>query len=187
MDIVHVTMKISLFLMYFLSFLSIIGLIFSFDEVYAQQQQQQDNTTGSEEVEFLSIQHAKSGLIYENNTTSYLLKLKNVSNETVLFSDRPDRIVESISTSDFIGNWTVGPNSFTADPPNAVLVYEDMQTGNLDTVTIELFNPNYDTNTNTLTYMIVTENGTSINLPVEFGQSIMVIDADGIKIQDFPF
>lgn len=36
-------------------------------------------------------------------------------------------------------------------------------------------------------YMIESENGTSINLPVEFGQSVMVIDADGIKIQSFPF
>ncbi|MDR4492412.1 MAG: hypothetical protein R2685_16205 [Candidatus Nitrosocosmicus sp.] len=180
-------MKNSLLLVYLLSFLSVIGTVFSLDEVYAQQQQHQDNVSQSNGVEFLSFQHAQSGSISENNATSYLLELNNVLNETILFSDRPDRVVESISTSDFIGNWTVGPNSFAADPPNAVLVYENIQTGNLDTVTIELFNPDYDTNTNTLTYTIVSENGTSINLPVKLGQSVMVIDADGIKIQDFPF
>lgn len=53
----------------------------------------------------------------------------------------------------------------------------DTQTGELETAVIELFNPGYDITTNTVRYDIVAENATSINLPVEFGQSILVIDA----------
>ena len=39
-----------------------------------------------------------------------------------------------------------------------------------------LFSPVYDTNTNSLTYTIMAENGTSIELPREFGQTILVIE-----------
>ena len=53
---------------------------------------------------------------------------------------------------------------------------EDTQTGNLDTAIIESFNPVYDNTTNTLTYTIMVENGTSMNIPSEFGQSVLVID-----------
>ncbi|HZD35028.1 MAG TPA: hypothetical protein VE130_07470, partial [Nitrososphaeraceae archaeon] len=43
---------------------------------------------------------------------------------------------------------------------------------------IESFSPVYDNTTNTLTYTIMTENITSIDLPSEFGQSVLVIDDD---------
>ena len=53
---------------------------------------------------------------------------------------------------------------------------EDTQTGNLETAIIELFSPNYDKDTNTLTYIIVAENGMSIDLPSEFELTALVID-----------
>jgi hypothetical protein len=131
------------------------------------------NMTG---VEFLSIQTAHSGSISQINATTYTLSLSNVSNDTILFSDRPERIVESVSTSDFVGNWSTGPNSFAADAPNDALIVKDMQSGQLDTGIIESFDPVYDATTNALTYTIMVENGTSIDLPEEFGQSVLVID-----------
>jgi hypothetical protein len=132
------------------------------------------NTTG---VEFLSIQTAQSGSISEINATTSTLEMSNVSDSTILFSDRPDRIVSSVSTSDFTGNWTTGPNSFAADAPNAALVTENTQTGELDTAIIELFNPMYNTTMNTLTYTIMAENATSIAWPGEFGHTVLVIDS----------
>ena len=49
-----------------------------------------------------------------------------------------------------------------------------------DLAVIELFNPEYDSEANTVKYDIVSENGTSIGgLPGEFGQSTLVIDDDG--------
>jgi hypothetical protein len=135
-----------------------------------------NQTTGRNmTVEFLSMQTAKSGSIYQINETAYTLELKNVSDSTFMFSDRPERIVTSVSTSDFVGNWTTGPNSFAVDAPNDALIVEDIQTGQLETAIIESFKPVYDVATNTLTYTIVPENGT-INLPNEFGQSILVMD-----------
>ncbi|HZD36211.1 MAG TPA: hypothetical protein VE130_13500 [Nitrososphaeraceae archaeon] len=131
------------------------------------------NMTG---VEFLSIQNAKSGSLSQINETAYTLELNNVANRTILFSDRPERIVTTVSTNDFVGNWSAGQNSFSSDEPNDALIVENNQTGQLETAIVESFSPVYDTDTNTLTYTITAENGTSINLPSEFGQSVLVMD-----------
>jgi len=103
--------------------------------------------------------------------------LNNVANETILFSDRPERIVTTVSTNDFVGNWSTGSNSFAADAPNDALIVENTETGELETAVIESLNPVYDTTANTLTYTITAENATSINMPSEFGQTVLVIDS----------
>ena len=139
------------------------------------------NTTASE---FTSIQTAKSGLLSKINGTVCTLELKNVSPQTILFSDRPDRIVETVSTDDFIGNWTVGQNSFAADAPNDVLIVEDALTGELKTFIIESFNPVYEINTKTLTYTITGENGIAISLPGQLGPSILVIDTTEERVEE---
>src|SRR6188768_1773275 len=60
-----------------------------------------NNITGAT---FLFIQSAQSGSVSEGNATTSTLELNDVSNKTIMFSDRPDRIVVSIDTGDFIGN-----------------------------------------------------------------------------------
>jgi hypothetical protein len=131
------------------------------------------------DIQFLAIQSAQSGSISPVNTTAYILELINVANKTMMFSDRPNRIVESVSTSDSVGNWTTGPNSFAVDEPNDALIIENKQSGQLETAVIESFSPVYDTNTDTLTYTIMTDDATSIKLPREFGQAVLVIDLGG--------
>ena len=120
------------------------------------------------------IQGAESGSVSEVNATTSTLQLGNVSDKTILFSDRPNRILASVDTADFIGNWSTGPNSFAVDPPNVALVVDDNVEQRQDLAVIELYNPEYDSEANTLKYD--TENGTSIDLPSEFGQSTLVID-----------
>ncbi|MGB7883472.1 MAG: hypothetical protein WBL44_12145, partial [Nitrososphaeraceae archaeon] len=135
------------------------------------------------DVQFLAIQRAQSGSLSEVNATAYTLELNNVSDSTILFADRPNRIVTSVSTSDFIGNWSTGVNSFSADEPNDALIVENTQIGILETDVIESFNPVYDTTINTLTYTIVAENATSIDLPTEFGQTVLVIDGNEERLR----
>ena len=69
--------------------------------------------------------------------------MNDASDKTILFSDRPDRIVTSVSTIDFIGNWSTGEDSFAVDTPNAVLVVDEQEVGQ-DVIIVELFNPIYD-------------------------------------------
>jgi hypothetical protein len=141
-----------------------------------------NNMTG---VKFLFIQHAQSGSVSEVNATTSTLELNDVSDKTILFSDRPDRIVSSVNTTNFIGNWSTGPDSFAVDPPNAALILDDEEERQ-ELAVIELFNPEYDSEANTLRYDITAENASatttatssSINLPSEFGQSTLVIDAE---------
>ena len=67
-------------------------------------------------------------------------------------------------------------NSFSIDEPIDALIVENTQAGQLDTAIVGSFDPVYNTNTNTLTYTIMTENETSIDLPRELGQSVLVMD-----------
>jgi hypothetical protein len=92
-----------------------------------------------------------------------------------LFSNRPDRIVKSITTADFIGNWSLGQDRFAIDPPNAVLVVDELE--RQDTKIIELFNPIYDSAKKTLKYDITPDNATSIGLPSEFESITLLIDS----------
>jgi hypothetical protein len=139
-----------------------------------------DGDNNMTEAKFSFIQGAQSGSVSEVNATTSTLELNDVSDKTILFSDRPDRIVASANTTDFIGNWSIGENNFAVDPPNAVLILDDLEERQ-EFAVIELFNPEYDPEANTLKYDIIAENATtttSINLPGEFGQSTLVIDDD---------
>ncbi|MGD1836511.1 MAG: hypothetical protein ACPKPY_00450 [Nitrososphaeraceae archaeon] len=156
------------------SILSVFVVVVSLDSVYAQE----ENMTDVEEPKFFAIQHAQSGSITEINATAYSLELNDVFDKTILFSDRPDRIFTSDSTTNFIGNWTVGQDSFSIDAPNAVLGVDE-QEGLQDTAIVKLFNPIYNVNKKTLKYEIAAENATSIDLPSEFGQTTLVIDNGG--------
>jgi hypothetical protein len=137
----------------------------------------QGNTTESNVPKFIAIQHADSGLISQINDTAYSLELSNVSQKTILFSDRPDRIVRSISTHNFVGNWSIGEDSFTEDEPNTVIVVHDIE--GQESAIIELSNPVYNLDEKKLMYVFTPDNTTSIELPHDLGQSTLVID--GVK------
>ena len=135
----------------------------------------QENQTAIETPKFFAIQHAQSGSIVQIfDKMAYSLKLNDVSDKTVLFTDRPERIVISESTLDFIGNWTIGEDSFEKNAPNAVLVINEQE--QQDVAIVELFDPKYDSNTNMLEYNIHIDGTESIDLPKEFGQTTLVID-----------
>ena len=51
------------------------------------------------------------------------LTLNGVTPSTLYFSDRPQRVVGHMATSDFVDLWGKGDNSFESDPPNAVLAF----------------------------------------------------------------
>lgn len=49
--------------------------------------------------------------------------LHGLAPSTLMFSDRPERIVGHLSAQQFVDGWGHGENSFLADPPNAVLSF----------------------------------------------------------------
>ncbi|MGD1837811.1 MAG: hypothetical protein ACPKPY_07110 [Nitrososphaeraceae archaeon] len=102
------------------------------------------------------------------------MELNDVS-DTIILLDRSDRIVKSMTTSDFIGNWSTRQDSFAVDEPNVVLVV-DSNNDKQDTAIVELFNPVYDSENKTLKYDTTPDNTTSIDLPSELGPTTLVID-----------
>jgi hypothetical protein len=67
--------------------------------------------------------------------------LHEVSPATLYFSDRPQRVVGHIGTSDFVSLWDEGDDSFADDPPNAVLSFIGRDSGVLRDVVIEIDEP----------------------------------------------
>ena len=147
----------------------------------------QQNTTDSNGPEFIAIQDAQSGIISETNSTSYSLQLNDLADKTILFSDRPDRVVTTQSTQDFIGNWTSGQDSFQVDPPNAALVVLVDNDQKEEIFEIELFNPKYEKDEKRLSYdftFLGNTTTTASYLPNVLGKSVLVIDSLPTAVND---
>ena len=71
-----------------------------------------------ESEESMFVQTAQ-GISSEDGT----LTLRGITPSTLYFSDRPQRVVGHMATTDFVDLWGVGDNSFETDPPNAVLSF----------------------------------------------------------------
>lgn len=155
-----------------------VGISLLMTEIFAQQG---ETGTNIESPQFLAIQHAQSGTISDINSTSYTLQLNDLADKTILFSDRPNRIVVTETTRAFVGNWTSGEDSFQVDPPNAALVLTDDQED--DVFEIELFNPTYNEDENAIRYdFSVLGNATSSpDLPSNLGKSVLIIDSSESK------
>lgn len=89
---------------------------------------------------FLFVQLAENGTWAPkpDEPGVYLLTLYGPSNQTVFFSDRPDRIVGTVETDRFLG--ALGFSPF--EPPNAAAVVQTPD-GERDVLVLELFNPVY--------------------------------------------
>lgn len=153
-----------------LVFSAIIG---HFSFVYGQE----DGSTTEHAPKFLAVQHVQSGLIVQIfDEMAYSLKLNGVSDKTILVADRPDRIVKSVTTSNFIGNWSTGSDSFEVNAPNAVLILDEKEGQQQDVAIVELFDPVYNSDKKTLEYNMHLDNTESIELVHEFGQATIIID-----------
>ena len=162
-----------------LSIISVVSFMSMFiSEVFAQVQ----TSTNIESPQFLSIQHAQSGTTSQINSTSYVLQLDDLANKTILFSDRPNRIVVTQSIQDFVGNWTNGEDSFQVDPPSAALVVltENQED---DVFEIELFNPMYDEDEKAISYdfRVLGNVTSSPDLPANLEKSVLIIDSSESK------
>lgn len=66
--------------------------------------------------DLLFVQNSRSVSFGDGTMT-----LRGVSDSTIAFSDRPERLAGSMPTSQFVPMWSEGRDSFLKDPPNATL------------------------------------------------------------------
>lgn len=103
------------------------------------------------EVMFLFLQSFQSGSLAPKPDAPdrFILTLSQGLGETIYFSDRPAKIVGSMPTEVFLDALGFTPNN----PPNAALIgHRDAD--HKDVVVVELFDPKYDSDTNTATYEV---------------------------------
>ena len=108
------------------------------------------------------------------STTDGVLTLTGIMPSTLFFSDRPQRVVGHLATSDFVGLWGVGDNSFETDPPNAVLAFAPLGEDVPEDAVVVLRNPQL--NGNELSYSIEVLDG---QLPAASGPVTVFIDPLG--------
>jgi len=104
-------------------------------------------------------------------------RLVKVSQQTLYFSDRPQRIAGHLTMTDYLKEWTsaAGKDNFGADPPNAALsVYEPGQADNT-LVVIKITNPVVDGADLIYSYKII--KGT---MPARGGATSLFIDWIGV-------
>ncbi len=90
------------------------------------------------------------------STDGKTLTIKGVASQTLMFSDRPERMTGDVSTMKFVENWTKGKDDFQKDPPNATI--STVVDGKTVLTVVELLNPKLSGDT--LTYDIRTLDGT---------------------------
>jgi len=82
------------------------------------------------------------------------LTLKNINPSMVMFTDRPVRMAERISTINFVSGWGKGGmESFAGDPPNAALT--SVVGEKLRIATVELSEPRLDGTTLTFEALVI--------------------------------
>ncbi len=109
-------------------------------------------TAADAKVQLMFVQSADS-LKADDKT----LRLVNVSQQAIWFSDRPVRQAGHMSLKDYMKEWTAaaGPNNFSKDPPNATLsVYQPGKDENTLTV-IEISEPKIEGKDLVYTYKLI--------------------------------
>ena len=128
-----------------------------------------DAPAPSADFEALFVQSARRVTSFDGAIT-----LHELAPSTLMFSDRPERIVGHLTTKQFIDGWGHGENSFLDDPPNAVLSFLDADEDAPEDVVVTLTNPRMDWER--LTYDVDVLEG---QLPARTGPCSLFIDPIG--------
>lgn len=121
------------------------------------------------EFEALFVQSARKVTSFDGAIT-----LHELAPSTLMFSDRPERIVGHLTTKQFVEGWGHGENSFLEDPPNAVLSFLAADEDAPEDVVVTLTNPRIDWER--LTYDVDVLEG---RLPERTGPCSLFIDPIG--------
>jgi hypothetical protein len=121
----------------------------------------------ADEIEALFVQTAH-GMRYGDGKVA----LEGLAPTTLFFSDRPDRVTGHIPSREFVESWGEGPDSFAANPPNAVLSIFDSD--EVRDIVVELKDPVLVGSE--LTYTVEILDG---EMPVSGGPIALFIDVIG--------
>jgi hypothetical protein len=104
-------------------------------------------------------------------------RLVKVNQQTLYFSDRPQRIAGHLKMADYLAEWTKaeGPDNFSSDPPNAILsVYEPGQADST-VVVVKISHPVVDGSDLVYRYKIIDG-----KIPSNGGATALFVDSIGV-------
>ena len=128
----------------------------------------------SETPQYMFVQIAEDVKV---DTAAKTIRLVNVNQQTLYFSDRPVRIAGHLKMADYLKEWTAkaGKDNFGEDPPNAVLsVYEPGQPNNTAAV-VEINHLKIDGSDLIYSYKLIEG-----SLPARGGSTALFIDRIGV-------
>lgn len=131
-------------------------------------------TTSSESPQLMFVQISEDLKV---DAAAKTFRLVKVNQQTLYFSDRPQRLAGHITMEDYLKEWTAkaGKDNFGDDPPNAVLsVYEPGQPDNT-AVVVEITNPVVDGADLIYGYKVLEG-----EMPANGGQTALFIDWIGV-------
>ena len=130
-------------------------------------------TPPKQEAQLMFVQVAEDLKV---DAAAHTLRLVKVNQQTLYFSDRPVRIAGHIKMSEYLDEWTpkAGKDSFTADPPNAVLSVYELGQDDSTLAVVEITHPRVDGADLLYNYKVVKG-----KLPASGGQTALFIDAIG--------
>jgi len=87
--------------------------------------------------------NSESGNLEKSGDNTYLLTLNQTSTSIIWFTDRPQRLADTVSTSTFVDSWQ--KLGFTEDPPNITMTLESLEPASPEvSVVATMTNPTYD-------------------------------------------
>lgn len=122
-----------------------------------------------EEIDALFVQSATAV-----SSRGETITLHGLSNATLYFSDRPKREVGHLTTERFVDLWDEGENSFTVDPPNAVLSFLELDDSPPEDAVVVLSKPMLEGES--ITYTVNVLEG---SIPEKAGHCSLFIDTFG--------
>jgi hypothetical protein len=134
----------------------------------------QTSQSTSSNTQLMFVQSAEDLKVDSAKSTFRLVK---VNQQTLYFSDRPQRIAGHLKMPDYLAEWAKaeGPDNFSSDPPNAILsVYEPGQADST-VVVVKISHPIVDGNDLVYSYNVI--KGT---IPRNGGATALFIDSIGV-------
>ena len=131
-------------------------------------------TSPSKTTQLMFVQSAEDLKVDPAASTFRLVK---VNQQTVYFSDRPQRIAGHLKMADYLAEWTKaeGPDNFSSDPPNAILSVYEPGRADSTVVVVKISHPVVDGSDLVYTYKIM--NG---KMPNNGGATALFIDSIGV-------
>ena len=104
-------------------------------------------------------------------------RLVKVNQQTLYFSDRPERIAGHMKMADYLTEWSKaeGADNFTADPPNAILSVYEKGNDNNTVVVVKITHPVVDGNDLVYNYKLIKG-----KIPANGGATALFIDSIGV-------